>query len=1065
MLVRWLFPLLLLLGISAARAAPPPEARELLDLLRSQRAAAPLFSEPFDTNLAQWGLPRPLGVDGLVLDRTHGTVPGVRQIHVPGLLVRDAVISCEVRIAPDDQGYLVFRASDDADAAYQLLLTTRLDGRYVSGFVKKHNLDQLYGGMRVGESYRASFPPDQWLQVEVFFRDRTLLAAVDGDPIAFYGRADARDGSVSILAGAQPLSVRRLSVHLFEGGKAAAPYRPVRTATPNPPDAMVVETPSDDHPRFAGPAPLLSLPPRTERGTTTGILPGAGARVHTWTLDEEGRFFLDGEEMVPLRDSDGVYWALLPADVEARRAVLSIADTGLLERLPLRGLPFAPVRLRLVDYLNPVGTDHEFNEDVVLDGKSRLLNIAGRRCRVTSGRRWFSAFAYTLNTDTPLAPHLLVAEMPNDRERYPVLRIQPPDGTGGDPEYGVGAGTYAGRGIPTDGRLFNQTLLFYPRGRRVRFTVSRVPAEERADPNNGAALSQAFLFALVDAPADRPNALVPPSAPQRVLALSVPSARVLLRQFGANLQRADATPQQRASGYRAFLHRLSFLGFNAVDLGVVDVGPEGAVAEYPASRVFSQCVDRGALSQLLSLASQAGVRVTPVLPALALFPQLRLPGYQAETWLLTGRDEEICRVGLWPALNLLHPDATALTSALVQEVGSLCRAAPAVSEIGLQVDADLGGCIPRCGATPAWEAGFAWHDLKQFDSDTGIAVPEATGEEAYRWLRAHAWEAWTDWRCERLFSHWLQVRNVVRGIKPDWRLLLKTAVPDRDLSRADAWFEQRVPPLDLMRAHGFDPRLLMNVKGIVVERAMDVAYDRARAASHRENTAALDTYNYQVELSDLYRCGEESAAEIAVAPWAEHGQRLGSEFFPRKGSHWGTSVMTPAGRWLFRPATHLLRYANPYRLSVGSIEFAAAGREHDWRRFARAFRALPAVAPSPFDGTAWLADAPRNAGKPAPLPADLLVRRYGDRVGVIHDSPTPRRLELKPARRLQPGERWVDVATGLTLARATDPAETLVLDLDAFDLRVLAVLPDEPPSQTPKAGPLDKGPTPARKSR
>ena len=38
---------------------------------------------------------------------------------------------------------------------------------------------------------------------------------------------------------------------------------------------------------------------------------------------------------------------------------------------------------------------------------------------------------------------------------------------------------------------------------------------------------------------------------------------------------------------------------------------------------------------------------------------------------------------------------------------------------------------------------------------------------------------------------------------------------------------------------------------------------------------------------------------------------------------------------------------------------------------------------------------------------------------------------------------WVDLATGATLARATPKTESFRLDLEAFDLRTLAVLPDE----------------------
>lgn len=1059
-----------------ASAGVPPEVEALLHKLSEQRAAISSFSESFTVSLFQWGLDTFLGRDGLVLDRRRGSVPGVRQVFVPGLLLRDGVLSCDLRLTAEDQGYLVFRAHDDADAAYQFLITSRLDGGYVSGFVKKGNLDQLYGGARVGQSFRDSYPPDQWLRVEVYFQGSVLLATVDGQPAAYYDRAEIRDGSISILAGARPLAVRNLAVTLFQGGKLASPYRPPRRVPPTQCEPRVVARPTDDAPAFAA---LNTQPPGVpgERpGAVFGLVPGAGTRVHYWRLDADDTFTLDNEPLVPLRDTDGLYFARLPQSVEWQRAVGLLRDDALIARIRKHGLSRAPVRVRLVDYVNALATDHEFGEDPVLDGKSRLLEIAGRRCRVTSARRWHSSFAYTLRTDTPLAMHLLVAEMPYDRERYPCLRIQPPDATGGDPDYGVGAGTYTGRGVPADGLLHAQTLLFTPRGPRVRFTVSRVPAEERDNAANGAAVSQVFLFALLDQTPDRPNPVLPlAKSGERTLALAAPSARALLRQRGALLETPAATAADRAAGYRCLLHYLRFLGFNALDVGVLDVDAAGIRAEYSGSRIFSQTCERGLFTELLPLAAQAGIQVTPVIPPLPVAPQLSLPGPDPTRWLLVDWRQQPARGGAWPFLNPLHPEAPLLLSRLVEEISRLCAKSPAVREIALRVEGDQGGCIPAAGGVRAEEWGYAAEEIARFASETGIDLPPLSGQEAYQWLRANAWERWLEWRCDNLTGQWLLARNTLRARHSNGRLRLKLAVPDRALARPDAWFEEGAAPLDLMRAHGVDPRALAASEGVVLEPVFDVGYDRVRAAQHRENVAALDTFCYQPEWLALFKGKEPAAVEVSLAPWEEHGQHLGSEFFPRAGGHWGASTLTPAGRLLFRPLTHLLRTGNPFRLSLHGVELATAGREPDWRRFARAYRALPPVAPAPFDGLATLQGAKPTRTGPPPLPADLVVRRYGDRVGIINDSAQARVLELHPARALQANERWVELASGETLARGTTlpPVVRLTLELDPYDVRVLAILPDIKPVTTktpakatlaPEAAEIAPKPTPAKPS-
>ena len=199
-----------------------------------------------------------------------------------------------------------------------------------------------------------------------------------------------------------------------------------------------------------------------------------------------------------------------------------------------------------------------------------------------------------------------------------------------------------------------------------------MPGEERRHATNGAAVSQVFLFALLDLPSERPNPVFPAlDAGERALTLAVPSARALLRQCGADLDAPEATRELRAAGYRAFFHYLRFLGFTGVDLGVLDLDEESATPEYTGSHVLKGGVDRQIFSDFLPLAASAGIRVTPVIPPLPLSPQLfageaaarrgQAPGRPAiDEWAVINRGGRPGFSGSWPILDLLHPEAAAV---------------------------------------------------------------------------------------------------------------------------------------------------------------------------------------------------------------------------------------------------------------------------------------------------------------------------------------------------------------------------------------------------------------------
>jgi hypothetical protein len=114
------------------------------------------------------------------------------------------------------------------------------------------------------------------------------------------------------------------------------------------------------------------------------------------------------------------------------------------------------------------------------------------------------------------------------------------------------------------------------------------------------------------------------------------------------------------------------------------------------------------------------------------------------------------------------------------------------------------------------------------------------------------------------------------------------------------------------------------------------------------------------------------------------------------------------------------------------------GHEHDLRKFAQAFRALPAVEPVAFAGTI----APD-------LPEVVVARWYGNRLCVINDSPLSRTITLHFSRAIEAGESLRDVVTGRWLVAADSEERSLVsFEAEGFSLNTF-LFSGDPPAPVP----------------
>jgi len=811
----------------------------------------------------------------------------------------------------------------------------------------------------------------------------------------------------------------------------------------------VVLEPRHYDPRRAG-----LLDPEKARARA-GTLVDAKGNKHRWRLTERGTVRFDGEEMVPVGGSDGVYYCLVEARGPLSTPLAELRSLETLRNLARHGMNELPVRCRLVDTIDCVKADRFYSDDLGRGGRSRVLTINGRKYRVTSARKATSYFALSAFVRHRYKPHLFVFETPNDIERYTFIRIQPPWDN-------VGGGVYTGREYLLDGKPHKQMFLFYPRQKAFRFTVSRMPCEQDLRPESGAAVSRVWILEIVDKLLDRaPDMYTNHGGEQRRIGLSYSRPSHMYSLYGRDARR---DPAHHRLALLRFLEYLRFVGMNHIEFNAIDGADTTERAYYP-SAIFPQAGRLDLFGDLLPLADRAGFSVIPCVTSLAFdVPKFdRAPWITRETFQLD-RDGETIREFFRGRGNAngapdpLRPEVQDVLFRCLREMGRACRSHRSVVGLAFRVNGKIGTCYTGYSQREQSQwAGYSRWDIAQFSRDTGIKVPDVR-PTPYGWLRARCWREWIDWRCRRTRDFWLRARRIVRSARRDWDLYVKTDLPSESPGRNINW-PGGTPPRELLRHHGYDPALFSRHRDIVVQQGFFLAGDRyfesfAADAPQKQNIWAWRTFNYIPYLAQLYKTREPGSVEFYNNYWEELGIWKDGEFGT---DFWGAATGYPIGRYYFEPLTHALRAANPRDMVLFSWERGSFGREHDLRAFCRCFRALPYRKPRPYKGMlwerlyrSWYPESDRRSKRHRSLlrEGDLWVRWFGDRLAVLNDSPHTRLVRVRWTGRIRRGRRLVDLATMRTLVDARERSvrwPDVTIRLRPFELHTLLVLPRAAP--------------------
>jgi len=891
---------------------------------------------------------------------------------------------------------------------------------------------EVPGEIAIGEPFpvQATFIPPKALAhdypLEVFLRrggDEQRIALVQPEtPASRWPAGRQHQESLTV-------KVRADVGYVLDEGPCEVGARLLGTFEPGNPAPTRARLVRGQATRFVG----LRKPNPDGSPVTAGVLLDAAGGKHPWELAPDGSISLDGTTYAVLPGSGGVYFCRL--DDAARRALAPLDWPAQGRRLCAEGGPVPEdiVRVRLADWVDCSGEDHQFSEDAGLGGRSRVVEIGDRRYRVTCARKKTSYFAYSLECGAPRDPHLMLFQTPNDRERNTTVRIQPPWDN-------VGGGVYTGREYPCDGKPVECLFLFYPRDRDIRATVSSVPSYDSFDELTGAAVSNLWLFELEDALAARPLTVLAPDGEQRKLGLYLTHPMYCYTLYG--FPRGDEA--LRLASVKSFRDYLGFCGINLFELNAVDGGDTTSAAYYP-SRLWRP-EPGNLLAELLDLVAPTGVDIVPIVTSLNA----------AEGKFGFTRDSfQTDRFGNLsyffdtrpPLPDPLRPEVQQALLDTLREILDLCGKNPAVPAVGFRVNGKIGLCYAgsQQGQCDQY-TGYSEWDVEQFRRATGIEVPAGLEPTAYEWIREHCWEEWLAWRCRETAKLWRQARDLVRSYRPDLLLMASCDMP----SETPAWnlyWPEGETPLRCMIYHGVDPRLYRDEEGLVLQRGMMVAADRyfTGHGQYDTNHWAHKTFHYAPGVAGMYGGRHGAWCELYHNYWEEFGIFPQGEF---QTDFWGAATMAPWGRYFFEPVAFSIFETNAYAINLFSWERGSFAHEHDLRAFARAFRALPMapgedasrhvqlVKPARIQPTGT-----RATGKPeaptAPEGEGLWARWFGDRLALCNFSPSEVTVRVTWPGALGEGQELVEAAGLALLAVGPRDSVELKLTLAPYELRTL----------------------------
>ncbi len=331
--------------------------------------------------------------------------------------------------------------------------------------------------------------------------------------------------------------------------------------------------------------------------------------------------------------------------------------------------------------------------------------------------------------------------------------------------------------------------------------------------------------------------------------------------------------------------------------------------------------------------------------------------------------------GTPPNFNIAHPDVQA----------ALERAVDAFIAEGRAHSSFKGVVLHLTRHSLSWfgdeRAGYNDYAVEAFARAKGLTIPvdrndPMRGKGYADWIRAHAYDAWLDWRCGVVADLYRRLAAKLRAARPDLKLMVNTFLLP-DWRHPDFGKENFIPEAN--RRAGLDVRLLADVPNIIVcqtEIPADYRWFGPMDPSNPKDNGRWREFRTTAESAhrNLYfKKGDYTLLDGAAFPWVNQHDRYWESAIGKitkgqpgktlscawlKECPWRVTTINPSGRSALKHYAVPFRYHDVLGLSKGGFLIGTYGTEDALVPFIQAFRALPAVE---FD------DVPSEAG-------DSLVR-------------------------------------------------------------------------------------------
>jgi hypothetical protein len=158
--------------------------------------------------------------------------------------------------------------------------------------------------------------------------------------------------------------------------------------------------------------------------------------------------------------------------------------------------------------------------------------------------------------------------------------------------------------------------------------------------------------------------------------------------------------------------------------------------------------------------------------------------------------------------NFLLPEVRREMIGLAREIADRYRSYPGIKGITWMRSPRFAPSNNDPQAKDGTQVGYGDQTMALFQKESGVSMPSFAGahrfQQRYQWLKAHAWQAWLDWRADKVFQMDGEIAEIFSEARSDWKLW-RLADPVSSEYALSAWQQGAISYLDTYRYEGLDP--------------------------------------------------------------------------------------------------------------------------------------------------------------------------------------------------------------------------------------------------------------------